>query len=379
MLDGAVAGDVHRRAAVAQGAQLVRGGEGRSGVVGLVAQRAIELGGVPDRLVDGQPEVGGVDDQVVAPRLDAGCRELLGEQVGHLGELEVPVPGACGRVAGAVLPATADRRRDAGHRVEPLRAGAHRLEAGLQPDPLLGGPGAGEVGVVLVLLHLQQEGRGVLDGRAPQQPPRPVDQDRGLLRDRDVERIDLVGRHPGHVVVDRLRCQPHRLGGHRGRHPCHLDRPVGDRDGLGVGQHHAGGEPPGAAVDHSHGEAEVLGVPGALEHAVADAEVLRADPLEAEVGMARTVLLGAGQRDLAEPAVGERLEGGVRAAAAHAQEPSRRGAARAGRCRAGCAGRRGPRRSPPPNRPPGDRPVALVHASQEQRAERGRPATMDAA
>ena len=56
--------------AVLQRAELVEGRERRAGVVGLVAERPVELGGVPDRLVDGQPEVGRVDHQVVAAGLD---------------------------------------------------------------------------------------------------------------------------------------------------------------------------------------------------------------------------------------------------------------------------------------------------------------------
>ena len=59
------------RRAVAQGAELVEGGERRAGVGRLVAERAVELGRVADRLVDGQPQVGRVDDQVVAAGLDA--------------------------------------------------------------------------------------------------------------------------------------------------------------------------------------------------------------------------------------------------------------------------------------------------------------------
>ena len=94
--------------------ELVEGGERRAGVVGLVAERAVELGGVADRLVDGQPEVRRVDDQVVAAGLDGRRRELLGEQLGQLGELGVPVVA----VAGEVLPAAADRRGDRAHRVE---------------------------------------------------------------------------------------------------------------------------------------------------------------------------------------------------------------------------------------------------------------------
>ncbi len=52
-------------------------------------------------------------------------------------------------------------------------------------------------------------------------------------------------------------------------------------------QHHAGGEPPGSAVNDPDGEAEVLGVAGTLQHPVADAELLVANAFEAEVGVAR--------------------------------------------------------------------------------------------
>ena len=83
--------------------------------------------------------------------------------------------------AGEVLPAATDRRRDARHRVERVGAGAHRLEPGMQPDPLLGGAGAGQVGVVLALVHLQQVGRGVVDGGAGAQPLGPVDEHGRLL------------------------------------------------------------------------------------------------------------------------------------------------------------------------------------------------------
>ena len=47
---------------------LRRRDEARAGVVGLVADRAIELGGMADGLVDREPEVGRVEDQVVAAR-----------------------------------------------------------------------------------------------------------------------------------------------------------------------------------------------------------------------------------------------------------------------------------------------------------------------
>ena len=64
-------------------------------------------------------------------------------------------------------------------------------------------------------------------------------------------------------------------------------------------------------MDDPDREPEVLGVGRALEHAVADAEVLVADPLEAEVGVAGSELAGPVEGDVAEVAVGERGEGRV--------------------------------------------------------------------
>src|SRR5262249_6218482 len=105
MLDGAVADDVHDAAAVPERVELVEGREAGAGVGRLVAEGAVQLGGVPDRLVDGQPQVRRVDDQVVAAGLDAGRLDVLGEQLGQLGDLGVEVPGG----ARHVLPAAAGR------------------------------------------------------------------------------------------------------------------------------------------------------------------------------------------------------------------------------------------------------------------------------
>ena len=89
---GAIPGHVHDGGAVAQRAQLVEGREGGPGVGRLVADGPVELGGVPDGLVDGEPQVRRVDDEVVGPGLDRGRLQLLGQQLGQLGQLGVPVP-----------------------------------------------------------------------------------------------------------------------------------------------------------------------------------------------------------------------------------------------------------------------------------------------
>ena len=64
-------------------------------------------------------------------------------------------------------------------------------------------------------------------------------------------------------------------------------------------------------MDDPDGEAEVLGVAGALQDAVAHPEVLVADPLEAEVGVGDAELAGPGEGRVAERAVGEVGEGRV--------------------------------------------------------------------
>jgi hypothetical protein len=71
---------VHELRAVAQLADRLvgRGDEARARVVGLLANRAVQLCRVADRFVNGQPEVCRVEDEVVLTGLDALRREPLG-------------------------------------------------------------------------------------------------------------------------------------------------------------------------------------------------------------------------------------------------------------------------------------------------------------
>jgi hypothetical protein len=243
-----------------------------------------------------------VDDQVVAAGFDGRGLELLGQQLGHLVQLGVPVVELA---SGEVLPAAADRRRDGPHRVEGVRARAHRLRLGVEPHPLLGGHRPGQVRVVLVLHHLADRCRRVVDRGTLPQPVGPVDEERGLLGGGHVERVDVVRRDPGDVGVHRLGGDLDRAAGHLGGDLRHPDRGLGDPAGLVGGQHHTGREAPRPSVDDPHREPHVVGVQRGLQHAVADHELLVADPLEAEVGMAHPELLRAAERDGAELAVGE--------------------------------------------------------------------------
>ncbi len=70
-------------------------------------------------------------------------------------------------------------------------------------------------------------------------------------------------------------------------------------------------------MEDPDGEAEVLGVAGALEDAVADPEVLVAHPLEPEVGVTGPEVGGAGQRDVRQAAVRQGSEGGIHPGTTH--------------------------------------------------------------
>src|SRR6202030_1653904 len=95
-----------------------------AGVVGLVAEDAVELGGMADRFVNGQVGVGGVEDEVVLAGLDRfRAVHLLGLLGGgdrvlqHVVAVLVARGDAgdlVGRLGVEVLPTHAHRRREGG-------------------------------------------------------------------------------------------------------------------------------------------------------------------------------------------------------------------------------------------------------------------------
>ncbi len=295
---GPVAGDVHQRRAVAQRAELVRGGEAGAGVGGLVADGPVVLGGVPDRLVDGQPQVGRVDHQVVAAGGDAGRLRLLGQQLGQLASSALEVPA----VAGQVLPAAAGRRGQRVHRLEPAggpvdRGGGQRRR---DPDPLLDGRGAGQVGVELVLPHHGHPGLHVVDAVGGQQPPRPVGEQRHLVPGRHRERVDRVVGDPHRVAVHRLVGPLHPLRGHRGQRPGHRHRLLGGGRRPLRGQLDVRGEAPDAVDDHPHGQPDGGRVGDVHDHPVAQRQRLPGDPLHPQVGVLGAELAGPAQRGVGQ-------------------------------------------------------------------------------
>ena len=171
VLGGAVAGDVHDRGAVLERAELVVGGERGAGVVGLVAQRPVQLGGVPDRLVDGEPQVGRVDHQVVACRPRRSARRAWRRAARG--------PRRARRRSPSVPSVRYSQPRPTGGAIEaieskiPALVGAHRLEARAASAPAAAWSGC-------------RRGRRSTCSPAPAAGRRRV-VDRGAVRSRSVQ------------------------------------------------------------------------------------------------------------------------------------------------------------------------------------------------
>ncbi len=304
-----VTGDVHDRGAVLQRAQLVERRERGARVVGLVAQCAVQLGRVADRLVDREEQVARVDDQVVVATVHGRRAQLLGQVLGQLVEVGGPVVAG----AGEVLPATSGRGSQRAHGVEPpgLLVDADGLELAVDPHPLLGRRGAGQVAVELVLHHRVHRRVGVRDDVVREQRGAPVGEQRDLLRVRDAERVDLVGRDPRDVAVRRFVGQLDPLGRQRAAHLGHLDGLLGDPLGRLRREVDVRGEAPGPVMQHPHREPDVLTVPGAVQAGVVQAEVRVPHPLNPDVGVLDTEGPGPAQCGVGEPAQGQVGEGRV--------------------------------------------------------------------
>ena len=99
------------------------------------------------------------------------------------------------------------------------------------------------------------------------------------------------------------------VGVDRGRHLRDGDGLLGQPHRLGRGQDDAGGEAPGALVHDADREPEVLGVGERLEAGVAQADRLRADPLDPQVGVLAAQVDRPGERGLGQGGQRQREEG----------------------------------------------------------------------
>ena len=274
------------RRPVAQRAELVEGGERRPGVGGLVAQGAVELGGVAHRLVDGEPQVGGVDDEVIGAGLDRRGRHLLGQEPGDRARARRPSPSRCRRCT-----PSPGRPGGARVRIDSKRPGRRRPRPRPRPrmhaHPALGGRPSRQVGEVLVLDDGQHTGRR--RGRpAPSRAGAALQSSSSatLSARGTVGGVELVGRGPRDLAVAGLVGQHH--GRAQRRRPCRGPaprprRPARRRRRVEL---HRGGEADGAVVHHAQAHADLGVVDGRLDDAVAQRDVLRADALDADLGVA---------------------------------------------------------------------------------------------
>ncbi len=199
-----------------------------------------------DRFVDGQPQVGRVDHQVVAAGDDRGGADLVGQQPRYGVELGLPVPA----VPLEVLPTASRRWRHAPHGLEvPVRVDGQHFERGMDPNPALGGLGAGQVRVEGVLGDGQHLHGHVIDAVCRQEPAAPFVQQADLVGQGHVRRIDGVGRGPRQHPVAGLVGQ---LDGHAsgpGDQSCGHHRLFHQSGGFGRVGGHRGGKAH-ATVDH---------------------------------------------------------------------------------------------------------------------------------
>ena len=296
MVDQPISGHVHHLTAVLQRAELVEGCEGSAGVRGLVAQCAIQLGRVPDRLMDGEEQVAGMDHQVIEAGLDRRGGNMGGQQLGNLGHLGVEVPAG----AGQVLPAPAGRWSSGPHRRETMITNADCGQLGLDANPLLGRARACEVREVLVLVNVAEQGSGVCDARRRKEHLIEFQDPTGLGSFVNVERIHLIGRHPRGVGVDVLIGQLDRGGRQRaGNLRCGYRALRQVRSRVG-GERDVGCEAPDTVVDDTNRQAEHLAIGGGFQHMITEAAVGLAQSLHADLRVAAPELFGLGEGGIAQ-------------------------------------------------------------------------------
>ena len=238
-----------------------------------------------DRLVNRQPEVRRIENQVVLAGLDAPGRDLLGGErrpaarvARHVERLDVlPALRRAAR-ARARTPGTRRRRRWR----SPRTSGPTRISVCVTLVPSV-------VTSVLTSRRSASDGAGEADGRHLQRRFVGGEEQRDLLLERHLERIAADRRHPG---------AGHRLDGrqldavlaHDARGPRHGGR-IGCRALRARARHRArGGEAPAAVDERADAEAVRLAVADAGDLALARRDRLAAVAADPRVGVRRARL-----------------------------------------------------------------------------------------
>ena len=255
--------------------------EARARVVGFLTDGAIELSGMADRLVNRQPQIGWLENQIVLTRLHALRHQLLSSDrrpsfgiARHVQRLDIfPARAARGEfLVVALKVAVADRRRrevrsDTDHRLCDVGAFGRHQRLHLAKQSETGGDEAD-------VRHLQRR----LVGR---------EQKRDLVLERYVERI---ARH---------RCDPRAgdwldwgeldaAGLHRTRGTRQHDRLERGRLRASASHHARRGEPPRAVDQRAHAETVRLVIADAEHLPLARRHALTTVATDAHVSIGRT-------------------------------------------------------------------------------------------
>ena len=203
--------------------QFVDGGEAGTGIVGFITEDAVEFERMSDVFVDGQPQMGGIEHQIVLAGLDRGRFQF---QLGLLGGGN----GVFLHVEAVVVGEQAVRQDDVAVTVEVFVAHAHRrrqavaaaeFAGGLvdggdregRPDPVHVLVDVGTVGGREIFLLVDQEQHGVDEiGAGGHGRTVGGKQQIDLVLDRHFHRVFLDRRGPGHFADALDRCQLYRLG-----------------------------------------------------------------------------------------------------------------------------------------------------------------------
>src|SRR4030095_5577942 len=185
MVDQPISGHVHHFTAVLQLAELIKSCEGGAGVRSLVTQRPIQLRRVPDRLMDREKQIAGMDHQVIQTCLDRRGGNVRRKQLRDFGHLGVEVPAS----ARQVLPTSAGRWSSGSHGREAVLTDVDRGQLSLESNPLLSCTSTGEIREVLVLVDIAEHRSGVCDTWRCQQRLVESQNSTGLGGFVDIERI----------------------------------------------------------------------------------------------------------------------------------------------------------------------------------------------
>ena len=144
-----------------------------------------------------------------------------------------------------------------------------------------------------------------------QQPPGVLGQHGDLAGRGDLERVDLVVRHPAGVGVHRLGRQLDVLGVQRGQRGGHVHRAARRFGGNRRRQLGVRGESPRAPDDHPHRQSDLAAHHRGLQLTVAQLDDLGAEPVNPQVGVAGPGRFGRRQRGFGQLVARQAQEVGV--------------------------------------------------------------------